>query len=72
MCLIIMNAVHPTRTFVHVYVLHTARIHNCRSIVENKGSWGVSIAGVPTATRPGHVAMIAGFFEYPTSITKGT
>jgi len=42
-----------------------------RSICEEKGSWGVSFAGIPTATRPGHVAMTAGFYEDPSSVAKG-
>ncbi|XP_052267715.1 GPI ethanolamine phosphate transferase 1-like [Dreissena polymorpha] len=41
-----------------------------RSICEETGSWGLSFAGIPSATRPGHVAMTAGFFEDPTSVGK--
>ncbi|XP_052802764.1 GPI ethanolamine phosphate transferase 1-like [Mya arenaria] len=41
-----------------------------RSVCEEKGSWGVSWTGMPSATRPGHVAMTAGFFEDPTSVAK--
>lgn len=44
--------------------------HFLRSIAEKEGAWGVSTAGVPTATRPGHVALTAGFQEDPTSVTK--
>ena len=42
-----------------------------RNIAEKDGTWGVSTAGIPTATRPGHVAMTAGFYEDPTSVAKG-
>lgn len=41
-----------------------------RNIIETKGLWGVSHATVPTATRPGHVALTAGFYEDPTSVAK--
>ena len=42
-----------------------------RGIIQEKGIWGVSHAAVPTATRPGHVALTAGFYEDPTSVAKG-
>ncbi|XP_053375455.1 GPI ethanolamine phosphate transferase 1-like isoform X2 [Mercenaria mercenaria] len=41
-----------------------------RNIIQTKGAWGVSHAAVPTATRPGHVALTAGFYEDPTSVAK--
>lgn len=79
----VKNSVEPSAKRIVLFVGDGVRIDKffeinndastsfLRNVIEEKGRWGISRTRVPTESRPGHVAIMAGFYEDPSAIFKG-